>query len=112
VSFEPGGIRMEFTLGLRKDVKGGGEVTAWVVEAGAACRATGRHKASPTPATGHCGRRAPPAPINGLLDVEPGPGDTVSPADIHLLAALCSQHAAQLDGTTHARVRTGPVLSG
>src|SRR6478609_4353566 len=46
VAFEVGDIQMEFTLELRKEIKGGGKVKAWVVEAGAdASRATGRtHK--------------------------------------------------------------------
>ncbi|MGW4239628.1 trypco2 family protein [Streptomyces sp. NPDC004749] len=46
LSFEVGDIQMEFTLELRKEVKGGAKVKAWVVEAGAdGTRATGRtHK--------------------------------------------------------------------
>ncbi|MFJ2585518.1 trypco2 family protein [Streptomyces sp. NPDC087538] len=46
VAFEVGDIQMEFTLELRKEIKGGSKVKAWVVEAGAdASRATGRtHK--------------------------------------------------------------------
>ncbi|MET9661920.1 trypco2 family protein [Streptomyces sp. NPDC006510] len=46
VAFEVGDIEMEFTLELRKEIKGGSKVKAWVVEAGAdASRATGRtHK--------------------------------------------------------------------
>ncbi|MGC5365161.1 trypco2 family protein [Streptomyces sp. DT24] len=46
VAFEVGDIQMEFTLELRREVKGGGKVKAWVVEAGAdVARATGRtHK--------------------------------------------------------------------
>ncbi|MFF8275169.1 trypco2 family protein [Streptomyces lateritius] len=35
VAFEVGDIEMEFTVELRKEVKGGGKVKAWVVEAGA-----------------------------------------------------------------------------
>ncbi|MET9921290.1 trypco2 family protein [Streptomyces sp. NPDC059605] len=43
LAFEVGDIQMEFTLELRKEIKGGGKVKAWVVEAGAdASRATGR----------------------------------------------------------------------
>ncbi|MFE4862584.1 trypco2 family protein [Streptomyces sp. NPDC056670] len=44
--FELGQIQMEFTLELRKEVKGGLKVRAWVVDAGAeAGRDTGRtHK--------------------------------------------------------------------
>ncbi|MFG3285980.1 trypco2 family protein [Streptomyces sp. NPDC048111] len=46
--FELGAIQMEFTLELRKEVKGGAKVRAWVVDAGAdAGRLTGRtHKVS------------------------------------------------------------------
>ncbi|WP_418958398.1 trypco2 family protein [Streptomyces tritici] len=35
VAFEVGDIEMEFTIELRKEVKGGTKVKAWVVEAGA-----------------------------------------------------------------------------
>ncbi|MFE4538905.1 trypco2 family protein [Streptomyces scopuliridis] len=43
LSFEVGDIQMEFTLELRKEIKGGAKVKAWVVEAGAdATRTTGR----------------------------------------------------------------------
>ncbi|MER6100169.1 trypco2 family protein [Streptomyces sp. NPDC001728] len=35
VAFEVGDIEMEFTIELRKEVKAGGKVKAWVVEAGA-----------------------------------------------------------------------------
>ncbi|ROQ68067.1 hypothetical protein EDD93_2520 [Streptomyces sp. 840.1] len=46
LAFEVGDIQMEFTLELRKEVKGSARVKAWVVEAGAdAGRATGHtHK--------------------------------------------------------------------
>ncbi|MFJ8312302.1 MULTISPECIES: trypco2 family protein [unclassified Streptomyces] len=46
--FELGDIHMEFTLELRKELKGGAKVRAWVVDAGAdAGRSTGRtHKVS------------------------------------------------------------------
>jgi hypothetical protein len=46
VAFEVGDIQMEFTIELRKEVKGGAKVKAWVVEAGAdAARTTGHtHK--------------------------------------------------------------------
>ena len=46
VAFEVCDIQMEFALELRKEIKGGSKVKAWVVEAGAdASRATGRtHK--------------------------------------------------------------------
>ncbi|MFF0434665.1 trypco2 family protein [Streptomyces sp. NPDC004327] len=35
VAFEVGDIQMEFTIELRKELKGGAKVKAWVVEAGA-----------------------------------------------------------------------------
>ncbi|MEU6927567.1 trypco2 family protein [Streptomyces sp. NPDC046374] len=35
VGFEVGDIQMEFTIELRKELKGGTKVKAWVVEAGA-----------------------------------------------------------------------------
>lgn len=35
LSFELGDIQMEFTVELRKELKGGGKVKAWVLEAGA-----------------------------------------------------------------------------
>ncbi|WP_327368165.1 NACHT domain-containing protein [Streptomyces sp. NBC_01217] len=57
-------------------------------------------------AAGHCGRREHPVLVNGLLDVEPGPADTVTRNEIVVLAALCAQHATWLDETTRARVRT------
>ncbi|MFB7517513.1 trypco2 family protein [Streptomyces sp. NPDC056144] len=34
VAFEVGDIDMEFTIELRREIKGGGKVKAWVVEAG------------------------------------------------------------------------------
>ncbi|WP_347232310.1 trypco2 family protein [Streptomyces sp. Root66D1] len=48
VAFEVGDIEMEFTIELRKEVKAGGKVKAWVVEAGAdASRARGEtHRVS------------------------------------------------------------------
>ncbi|WP_137988651.1 trypco2 family protein [Streptomyces vilmorinianum] len=48
VAFEVGDIEMEFTIELRKEVKGGAKVKAWVVEAGAdASRARGEtHRVS------------------------------------------------------------------
>ncbi|WP_149184411.1 trypco2 family protein [Streptomyces sp. TRM49041] len=43
VAFEMGEIEMEFTIELRKEIKGGTKVKAWVVEAGAdGTRASGR----------------------------------------------------------------------
>ncbi|MEU6569015.1 trypco2 family protein [Streptomyces parvulus] len=46
LAFELGDIQMEFTVELRKELKGGGKVKAWVLEAGAdATRTTARtHK--------------------------------------------------------------------
>ncbi|WBB59180.1 hypothetical protein O7599_26860 [Streptomyces sp. WMMC500] len=35
LAFELGDIQMEFTVELRKELKGGGKVRAWVLEAGA-----------------------------------------------------------------------------
>jgi hypothetical protein len=35
LTFELGDIEMEFTVELRKELKGGGKVKAWVLEAGA-----------------------------------------------------------------------------
>ncbi|GAA3648755.1 trypco2 family protein [Streptomyces iranensis] len=35
LTFELGDIQMEFTVELRKELKGGGKVKAWVLEAGA-----------------------------------------------------------------------------
>ncbi|MFB7915130.1 NACHT domain-containing protein [Streptomyces sp. NPDC056061] len=56
-------------------------------------------------AAGHCGRREHPVLVNGLLDARLGPSDTVSPDEIHILAALCAQHATWLDERTRDRVR-------
>ncbi|MDX3737890.1 NACHT domain-containing protein [Streptomyces sp. ID01-15D] len=56
-------------------------------------------------AAGHCGRRELGLLVTGLLDVgerrEPGLDRT----DLHVLAALCAQHAAWLDGAVRDRVR-------
>ncbi|MFI6702632.1 trypco2 family protein [Streptomyces sp. NPDC050509] len=43
VAFEVGDIQMEFTLELRKEIKGGAKVKAWVVEAGADASRTSGH---------------------------------------------------------------------
>ncbi|MEV7426143.1 MULTISPECIES: trypco2 family protein [unclassified Streptomyces] len=43
LAFEVGDIEMEFTLELRKEVKGGLKVRAWVVEAGADGARTSGH---------------------------------------------------------------------
>ncbi|MGW7417731.1 trypco2 family protein [Streptomyces sp. NPDC054863] len=50
ITFTVGDIQMEFTVELRKEIKGGAKVKAWVVEAGAdAARSTGRtHKVALT----------------------------------------------------------------
>ncbi|MCM2413385.1 serine protease [Streptomyces sp. RKAG290] len=54
-------------------------------------------------AAGHCGRREHPLLINGLLDTESGPDSFVTRTELHVLAALCAQHATWLDDTTRAR---------
>ncbi|RDG39545.1 trypco2 family protein [Streptomyces corynorhini] len=43
LAFEVGDIQMEFTLELRKEIKGGLKVRAWVVEAGADGARVGGH---------------------------------------------------------------------
>jgi hypothetical protein len=43
LSFELGPVQMEFTVELRKEVKAGGKVKAWVVEAGADTARTSGH---------------------------------------------------------------------
>ncbi|MEW1721792.1 trypco2 family protein [Streptomyces sp. NPDC093109] len=43
MAFEVGDIQMEFTLELRKEIKGGLKVKAWVVEAGADGARTSAH---------------------------------------------------------------------
>lgn len=57
-------------------------------------------------ASGHCGRRELGLLVSGLLDAgercEPG---SVERTDLHVLAALCAQHAAWLDGAVRDRVR-------
>ncbi|NED87610.1 NACHT domain-containing protein [Streptomyces sp. SID11233] len=55
-------------------------------------------------AAGHCGRREHPVLINGLLDAEARSADGVTRTGLHVLAALCAQHATWLDDTTRARV--------
>ncbi|MCX4676327.1 NACHT domain-containing protein [Streptomyces sp. NBC_01433] len=59
-------------------------------------------------AAGHCGRRQLPLLIDGLLKAgerhaEPSEERT----DIHVLAALCEQHATWLDSAVRERVRRG-----
>ncbi|MFG2599299.1 NACHT domain-containing protein [Streptomyces sp. NPDC048462] len=53
---------------------------------------------------GHCGRREHPVLINGLLDTGVRAEGGVSRAELHVLAALCAQHATWLDDTTRDRV--------
>ncbi|WP_098899300.1 serine protease [Streptomyces sp. st77] len=57
-------------------------------------------------AAGHCGRRELAALVTGLLDAgerhRPGTGRRTH---LHVLAALCAQHATWLDGTVRDRVR-------
>ncbi|MGW0672699.1 NACHT domain-containing protein [Streptomyces sp. NPDC002746] len=55
-------------------------------------------------AAGHCGRREHPVLINGLLDARVSPDGGVTQAELHVLAALCAQHATWLDDATRARV--------
>lgn len=55
-------------------------------------------------AAGHCGRREHPVLINGLLDAEAESADAVARTELHVLAALCAQHATWLDDATRARV--------
>ncbi|MFJ1930248.1 NACHT domain-containing protein [Streptomyces sp. NPDC088131] len=53
---------------------------------------------------GHCGRREHPVLVNGLLDAEARSADGVTRTELHVLAALCAQHATWLDDATRARV--------
>ncbi|MFD8714908.1 NACHT domain-containing protein [Streptomyces anulatus] len=59
-------------------------------------------------AAGHCGRRELAVLVEGLLDAglthEEG---TIDRVGLHVLAALCAQHAAWLDGGVRERVRAG-----
>ncbi|SCF71786.1 serine protease [Streptomyces sp. Cmuel-A718b] len=57
-------------------------------------------------AAGHCGRRELAALVTGLLDAgrQHGTG-TIGRTDLHVLAALCAQHATWLDGTVRDQVR-------
>ncbi|MFI0978475.1 trypco2 family protein [Streptomyces sp. NPDC021093] len=79
ITFTVGDIQMEFTVELRKEIKGGAKVKAWVVEAGAdAARSTGRtHKVSLTlkPKVRSTGASVdvgndPPADLSNFGDVE------------------------------------------
>ncbi|MGP9019411.1 NACHT domain-containing protein [Streptomyces sp. BR1] len=57
-------------------------------------------------AAGHCGRSQLAALVNGLLKVRINRSDFLSRApEVHILGALCAQHAAWLDEETRARVR-------
>nr|WP_203666337.1 serine protease [Streptomyces parvus] len=57
-------------------------------------------------AAGHCGRRELAALVNGLLEAgeQHRPG-RARRTRLHVLAALCAQHATWLDGTVRDRVR-------
>ncbi|MCX4963924.1 NACHT domain-containing protein [Streptomyces sp. NBC_00654] len=57
-------------------------------------------------AAGHCGRRQLPLLIDGLLAAgEEHAKQSEERTDIHVLAALCEQHATWLDGAVRERVR-------
>ncbi|WP_328910856.1 NACHT domain-containing protein [Streptomyces sp. NBC_00234] len=57
-------------------------------------------------AAGHCGRRELPFLVNGLLDAGLAvPEGSLARTELHVLAALCEQHAAWLDGAVRERVR-------
>ncbi|MEE1738162.1 NACHT domain-containing protein [Streptomyces sp. BE147] len=57
-------------------------------------------------AAGHCGRRQLPVLIDGLLMAgEKHAEQFQERTDIHVLAALCEQHATWLDGAVRERVR-------
>ncbi|MFD4017647.1 NACHT domain-containing protein [Streptomyces sindenensis] len=57
-------------------------------------------------AAGHCGRRELAALVTGLLDAgQQQEAGTIGRTDLHVLAALCAQHATWLDGTVRDRVR-------
>lgn len=55
-------------------------------------------------AAGHCGRRQLPVLVHGLLD-SAAQTHSLARAELHVLAALCAQHAAWLDSATADRVR-------
>ncbi|MEU1123920.1 NACHT domain-containing protein [Streptomyces sp. NPDC005899] len=55
-------------------------------------------------AAGHCGRRQLPVLVHGLLDTAAQTG-SLARTELHVLAALCAQHAAWLDAATADRVR-------
>lgn len=57
-------------------------------------------------AAGHCGRRELAVLVGGLLDAGLGYGaGTDDRTTVHVLAALCAQHATYLDGPLRSRVR-------
>ncbi|MGW7095577.1 NACHT domain-containing protein [Streptomyces sp. NPDC054874] len=57
-------------------------------------------------AAGHCGRRELAVLVGGLLDVgEAHAEGSAQRTTLHVLAALCAQHAAWLDGPVRERVR-------
>ncbi|PSK71508.1 ATP-binding protein [Streptomyces sp. CS149] len=57
-------------------------------------------------AAGHCGRRELAALVTGLLDAgRQHEAGTIGRTDLHVLAALCAQHATWLDGAVRDRVR-------
>ncbi|MEU9710646.1 NACHT domain-containing protein [Streptomyces sp. NPDC047967] len=57
-------------------------------------------------AAGHCGRRELGSLVNGLLEAGARHGaGTIRRTDLHVLAALCAQHATWLEGAVRDRVR-------
>ncbi|WP_417192253.1 NACHT domain-containing protein [Streptomyces silvae] len=57
-------------------------------------------------AAGHCGRRELPVLVEGLLEAGLAHGEgSQSRTEIHVLAALCEQHATWLDRSVRDRVR-------
>ncbi|MFD3654458.1 NACHT domain-containing protein [Streptomyces sp. NPDC058620] len=57
-------------------------------------------------AAGHCGRRELPLLVSGLLDAGlVAAKGSLARTQLHVLAALCEQHATWLDGTVRERVR-------
>ncbi|MDJ1645037.1 NACHT domain-containing protein [Streptomyces pakalii] len=57
-------------------------------------------------AAGHCGRRELGVLVDGLLDAGlKHQKDTLARTELHVLAALCAQHAAWLDRSVRDRVR-------
>nr|WP_258050022.1 NACHT domain-containing protein [Streptomyces finlayi] len=57
-------------------------------------------------AAGHCGRRELPLLVTGLLDAGLAEAKgSLARTQLHVLAALCEQHATWLDGSVRERVR-------